>query len=88
MLTNKVKSTIRGYTMADLNKADMVLECDENELYDMMFGMGNSGMCLACGNVQGGCKPDAHNYLCEECGEHEVMGMQDAVLTGHAILRD
>ena len=38
--------------------------------------MGDSldGNCLACGNIQDGCEPDAENYECESCGESRVCG--------------
>ena len=36
---------------------------------DEMFGMGNGGICLACGEEASGCEPDARGYLCESCGE-------------------
>ena len=39
----------------------------------------NPGFCLACGNEQDGCEPDAHNYECEACGERQVFG-SDAIL--------
>lgn len=39
-----------------------------------MFGLDNDGICQACGNIQGGCEPDAQNYECEDCGKMEVFG--------------
>lgn len=38
------------------------------------------GFCLACGNEQGGCEPDARRYRCEACGEHEVWGAEELLL--------
>jgi hypothetical protein len=45
-----------------------------------MFGMDNPGFCLACGNEQEGCEPDARNYKCEACGEREVFGASEIVM--------
>lgn len=35
------------------------------------------GLCLACGNEQGGCEPDARGYGCEACGEPAVFGAEE-----------
>lgn len=43
---------------------------------DQMFGMGNPGICVACGDETDGCEPDARNYECHSCGEHEVYGAE------------
>lgn len=51
---------------------DFAVECCENDSYD--------GMCLACGNVQGGCEPDARNYKCEACGRNNVYGGQELLI--------
>lgn len=47
------------------------VEADENE-----------GICVVCGNRQRGCEPDAEKYECEDCGEREVYGLEQAVLCG------
>ena len=47
------------------------VEADENE-----------GICVVCGNRQGGCEPDAEKYVCEDCGREEVYGLEQAVLCG------
>lgn len=49
---------------------DRVLAAAEEE----MFGTENPGFCLACGEEQGECEPDAKNYPCEECGANKVVG--------------
>lgn len=46
------------------------------------FGTDNPGFCLACGEEQEGCEPDARNYLCESCGKHRVFGAQEILLMG------
>lgn len=51
---------------------EQIKEMDDNQ----------EGFCLACGNVQAGCEPDARQYECEECGKHKVYGAQELVLMG------
>jgi hypothetical protein len=43
--------------------------------------MDNPGLCLACGNEQTGCEPDARNYECEACGERQVFGAEELLLS-------
>jgi len=40
------------------------------------------GFCLACGERRECCEPDACNYECEACGEHQVFGAQELILMG------
>jgi len=40
----------------------------------------NPGFCIACGNEQGGCEPDARAYLCEACGVRAVYGAEELFL--------
>ena len=47
---------------------------------DQMYGLGNAGFCLACGEERDGCEPDAENYPCEACGEHKVMGASELMM--------
>jgi hypothetical protein len=42
----------------------------------------NVGFCLACGEEQYGCEPDARKYECETCGAHKVYGAQEILLMG------
>ena len=37
----------------------------------------NPGICLACGQDQDGCEPDARRYECESCGEKAVFGAEE-----------
>lgn len=39
-----------------------------------MFGLDNPGFCVACGNEQEGCEPDAREYECDVCGKSTVYG--------------
>jgi DNA-directed RNA polymerase subunit M/transcription elongation factor TFIIS len=41
-----------------------------------------AGFCLACGNEQYGCEPDARRYVCEACGEKQVFGASELVFMG------
>ena len=45
-----------------------------------MFGLDNPGFCVACGNEQEGCEPDARRYKCEDCGALKVYGAQELLL--------
>ncbi len=40
------------------------------------------GFCLACGNEQGGCEPDARQYECESCGAKKVYGIEELLMMG------
>lgn len=40
----------------------------------------NPGFCMACGNEQEGCEPDARKYVCEACGEKQVYGSDELAL--------
>lgn len=39
----------------------------------------NTGICLACGEDQDGCEPDARKYECECCGEKAVYGAEECL---------
>jgi hypothetical protein len=42
-----------------------------------------TGFCTACADFTTGCvEPDAEDYECEGCGEHTVMGAEQALLLG------
>lgn len=40
----------------------------------------NPGFCIACGNAQDGCEPDAREYECEACGEMKVYGADELLM--------
>lgn len=44
-----------------------------------MFGTANTGICVACGEEQEGCEPDARAYKCESCGERQVYGAPELI---------
>jgi predicted RNA-binding Zn-ribbon protein involved in translation (DUF1610 family) len=41
-----------------------------------------NGFCLSCGAEREECEPDAERYPCPECGENEVFGAEQILLTG------
>lgn len=45
-----------------------------------MTTLDNPGFCLACGEEQEGCEPDAHQYECEACGALRVYGAEELLL--------
>ena len=41
------------------------------------------GWCTECRKFTTGCvEPDARDYKCEACGEHTVMGAEEALMEG------
>ena len=42
-----------------------------------MFGLANTGFCIACGAEHDSCEPDARNYTCDDCGERQVFGAEE-----------
>lgn len=53
---------------------NLTIEQVQNAAERQMFELDNPGFCLACGNEQEGCEPDAREYTCEACGEKQVYG--------------
>lgn len=41
-----------------------------------------SGYCVRCGNLQGGCEPDARKVECEACADESVYGAEELALMG------
>lgn len=66
----KVRSVVSKPSRDEIT--DFAIECCESDCYD--------GMCLACGNVQGDCEPDAERYECEACGERAVYGGEQLLI--------
>lgn len=40
------------------------------------------GFCRNCGEIAEGVEPDAENYECECCGQHQVFGAQEFAMRG------
>ena len=53
---------------------------DINELIEAAASDCGEGVCLACGEFQDGCEPDARNYTCDSCGKNKVFGAEEAIL--------
>jgi hypothetical protein len=45
-----------------------------------MYDLDDPGLCLACGNEQGGCEGDARRIVCESCGQPQVYGSEELLL--------
>jgi hypothetical protein len=56
---------------------ERVTEAVERE----MTSLDNPGFCLACGEEAMGCEPDARAYECESCGEREVYGAAELLIS-------
>ena len=59
---------------------------DKGKLVDIAMellesGQDTTGVCIECGEDQGGVEPDASGYKCEACGKRAVMGAEEIVLT-------
>lgn len=48
----------------------------------MAMQANDEGFCLACGETQGNCEPDAKKYTCDSCGKPKVFGSEELVLMG------
>ena len=57
-------------------KIDRVIALAE----ESMFGLGNPGICIACGEDAEGCEPDAREYTCDCCDENAVYGAEELML--------
>ena len=60
--------------------ANLTLEIVREAAEREMFGTDNPGFCLACGNKQDGCEPDAERYECEDCGRRQVYGAAEILM--------
>ena len=40
----------------------------------------NPGFCVACGEEQDGCEPDAERHVCGSCGERQVYGAEQLLI--------
>lgn len=40
------------------------------------------GFCLSCGEEHFGIEPDAREYECEACGEFQVYGAEEILISG------
>lgn len=42
----------------------------------------SEGRCVACGATADGVEPDARCYACDACGEPQVFGVEELLVTG------
>lgn len=56
--------------------AERVIDAAQRE----MTTLDNPGFCIACGEEQDGCEPDARNYECEHCGALKVFGAAELLM--------
>lgn len=42
----------------------------------------SQGICLSCHAYKDCCEPDARQYECDECGEHQVYGAEELLIMG------
>jgi hypothetical protein len=64
-----------------------VFEITEAQYEDLAEGYG--GICLACGVTQlGDIEPDAEGYECDSCGEMNVFGIEQALISGRVAFSD
>lgn len=49
---------------------------DQDRLIEISQDDGTTGICLACGEEQGGVEPDARAITCASCGRHAVAGAE------------
>ena len=61
------------YSIVD---SERLLEAVEEQ----MFGDGNPGFCIKCGEEHDGCEPDARNYPCDSCGGKTVFGASELLM--------
>ena len=40
----------------------------------------NIGICIACGEEQDNCEPEARYYRCDNCGARKVFGAEELLL--------
>lgn len=68
MTNQKVRATLNPDRIAQLAE-------------ESMFGMGNAGICITCGDECEGVEPDAREYVCESCGEATVYGAEELLMS-------
>lgn len=44
------------------------------------FGLESTGLCIFCGQEQGGCEPGTESYACVSCGKRGVFGEEELLL--------
>jgi hypothetical protein len=65
--------------MAKLHHS-VTLERVTNAVERALSSLDNPGFCIACGEEQDGCEPDARRYECDTCGAKAVYGAEELLL--------
>lgn len=66
-------------TKIGLNKA-ITIDVLQDAVMRRMTTLDNPGFCVACGEENDGCEPDARRYKCEHCGERQVYGADELLI--------
>ena len=61
----------------------MIVDCTQEQYHNDRYGG-----CIACGEIQYGCEPDARKYECESCGENKVYGLAELLIMGQLNITD
>ena len=64
-------TTVKGLTQY---KPEMGIDIEMGDVEDSM------GWCLGCGELVGGCEPDARKCVCGCCGKSKVYGLEELLL--------
>lgn len=68
--------------MPDISKlvsvvgVETILDSADRSIFDSAW----IGYCLACGTEHDSVEPDAEEYECENCGEHQVYGIENILM--------
>lgn len=62
------------------NTLNALIESCGEDYFEFFEEINGDGICLSCGNIQGGTEPDAEGYQCHDCGEDTVMGIEQALM--------
>lgn len=66
-------------TLVELHPA-ITFQAVHNAVWRRIMTLDNPGFCIKCGNEQGGCEPDAREYICEGCGTPTVYGADELLV--------
>jgi len=56
----------------------MIVSMTEEEYLD--YSNAYCGICTECGEINDGVEPDAEGYLCSNCDEEAVTGIENALI--------
>lgn len=73
--------------VSDSGKKYILPVMSDEEMKDVMFGLGCRGWCLTCGEEVDGVEPDARRYLCEACDNKTVYGYEELLIMDLLIIK-